>query len=195
LDGTNGASTIFTAPDTVTNCTITVNFEEGSFTKEFSVFAPTGIVSAQIESTTHFALGYSAAKMHLYPIIIGPTNVSFYQVKLMEVGEDASNITGYFLTNTPPSHIGNGADVWFSLSQDNSWPIDWDWAGLWGSPPPWSSGGFTWNIPARWKVGNGSTNSMTGWNQIFSIDANGTVTVQKFGHGVTRTTNDVITTY
>jgi len=196
LDSTDDVSTIFTAPDTVANCLITANFEGNYFTKEFSVLAPTGIVSAQIESTTHFDLGYAAARMHLYPIIIGPTNVSFYNVQCVEVGTDASNITGYFLTNTPPSHIGNGADEWFQLDQANAWPDTWDWASSYGWPSPWSSGSYTWDIPAQWKVvGSSETNSMTGWNQVHSIDANGTVTVQKFGHNVTRTTNDVITTY
>jgi hypothetical protein len=116
----------------------------------------------------------------------------------MEVGEPATNITGYFTFITPPSHIGSGADQWTPpVNEDNSLPYG-DECSLGdpgGCPSPWSSGGFMWNIPARWRVGDdGKTNSMTGWNQVFSIDGNGTVSIQKFGHGVTRTTNDVITT-
>jgi hypothetical protein len=61
---------------------------------------------------------------------------------------------------------------------------------------PWTSGGFMWNVPAQWKIGdNGTTNTITGWIQSFSIDGNGTVTIQKFGNTITRNTNDVVNTY
>ena len=55
----------------------------------------------------------------------------------------------------------------------------------------WSSGQFTWNIPGKWWV-EGSTNKNSianGWQQVFTIDANGTMTVTKFNHTATRTTN------
>ena len=54
---------------------------------------------------------------------------------------------------------------------------------------PWSQGQFTWNVPWKWWIGS-NTNSMTnGWQQVFTIDASGTVTVSKFGHTVTRSIN------
>jgi hypothetical protein len=69
-----------------------------------------------------------------------------------------------------------------------------DYAGSYSNPPPWSVGGYAWDIPARWQVvGSGATNSMKGWNQAASIVTLGTVTVQKFQHSVTRTVNDLIT--
>jgi hypothetical protein len=129
--------------------------------------------------------------MRLRPYI-GPTNVSFYRVQVMEVGEDATAVSGYFTNHTPPSHIGSGADVWITpIGQDNSWPASYDWARSTGWPSPWSDGGYTWIIAALWRVGNGPTNSMTGWNQVHTIYANGTMTVTKFGHTVSRTIQGV----
>ena len=54
-------------------------------------------------------------------------------------------------------------------------------------PRPWfPGGGFKWRIPALWKVGDGPTNAL-GWSdQVFRLEADGTMTVQKFGHSVTR---------
>ena len=47
---------------------------------------------------------------------------------------------------------------------------------------------FTWNIPWKWWV-EGTTNvelKQNGWQEVFTIDASGTVTVSKFSHKVTR---------
>jgi hypothetical protein len=135
--------------------------------------------------------------MHLYPVVVGPTNVCLSAVMMVEVGQNASSISGYFVSHPPPSHIGNGADVWFPLDQNNYWPSSWDNAVLGPAdvPAPWSAGSFTWVIPSKWTVvGSNVTNAMTGWSQVFSIVADGTATVQKFGHSLTRTTNDVSTT-
>ena len=60
---------------------------------------------------------------------------------------------------------------------------------------PWTNVGFSWDIPGQWWTGGGQTNTMTNhWSQSFSIDASGTMAVQKFGHTATRNTNDVYTT-
>jgi len=111
----------------------------------------------------------------------------------------ATNAMGYFAnTNTWPAdnlnHSTHGANIWRALNENNSIAAM-DHASSGTCNPPWSSGSFTWPIPVGWRVGNSPvTNIMSGWSQNFLIDASGTVTVQKFGHSVTRTTNDVITT-
>ena len=163
-----------------------------------ALFAPTGIDSAVVKSTQSYSEGQASAGMHLYPVIMAPTDVSFYKVQMLEVGEDASNISGYFLDYQQLSHKGNGADVWFNLDQKNQWPESWDYATLTGWPSPWTKfGSFTWNIPAKWKVNNStgisSEHSIAGWNQVFSIAVGGAITIQKFGHSVPRTTSNVIT--
>jgi len=65
-----------------------------------------------------------------------------------------------------------------------------------GAAKPWSAGGLTWPIPNWWRIGagqgpGGPTNNWIRTDQSFSIDANGTMTVQKYGHTVTRGTNNV----
>jgi hypothetical protein len=136
--------------------------------------------------------------MHLDPVVIAPVDVSFYNVRIMEVGEDASNVTGYFEDHPQLSHIGNGANKWLELDQANRW-VNGDEAALIDWPAPWNKvGSFTWNIPAKWKVVGfdfvTGEHDMTGWNQVFSIQVGGTITIQKFGRSVTRTTQNVITT-
>ena len=64
-----------------------------------------------------------------------------------------------------------------------------------GWPPPWSPGSFVWPIPSEWWILGGPTNTMPGWTQEFVMeDTNGTFTINKWTHTVTRTTNDVYTT-
>ena len=64
---------------------------------------------------------------------------------------------------------------------------------------PWSdlsmaAGHFEWEIPAKWKVGDtGTEHSFPGWVQEFDLDGDGTLSIGKFGRGVTRTTADEIT--
>ena len=132
--------------------------------------------------------------MHLKPYL-APTNVSFYKVQCMEVGRDATEVEGYFAQFAAGSlsHVGPGAgkgDVWFQIECDNSWDPSWDNAVSAAYSAPWSDGRFTWVIPGKWKVGAGPTNDLAnGWDQVFTIDSAGTVTVSKFRHTVTRRTN------
>jgi hypothetical protein len=199
----SGVQTTFTAPSNAANVTVTATIGGMPINLYFKVFAPTGYVSALIASTEnngYYGAGNAGAGMYLFPIIIGPTNVSFGRVSIIEIGEVATNATGYFAnTNTSPAdllnHSTHGANVWRTLNEDNSIAAM-DHATSGTCNPPWSSGSFTWPIPVGWHVGENSlvTNVIPGWSQTFLIDASGTVTIQKFGHSVTRTTNDVITT-
>jgi hypothetical protein len=193
---TSGSTTTFTAPNDASYCEVSCNIGAISITKGFTVLEPSGVISAVINSTTHFPVGTAGARMHLYPVVVGPTNVSFYQVQCVEIGRDAINRVGYWATNAAPSHIGNGADVWFPLDQANRWPSTWDHAGIWDVSPPWYNGGsFEWPIPSEWRIGQaGTTKSMVGWDQKFELEFDGKITVRKWGNWVTRTTNDVITT-
>jgi hypothetical protein len=194
---TSGMTNLFTAPSNAANVTVTVTIGSAPVSFYYKVFAPSGIDHAVIVATNNisgapiFTNGQSGAEM-LLNVFFAPTNVSFYRVSIMEVGEDGSNISGYFSQWTPSQLHHTTADHWTALNQANELIDTCDGGPL---PSPWSSGSFTWDIPARWQVtGNGETNSMTGWNQIFSIDSSGTVTIQKSGRSVTRTINGTITT-
>ena len=60
------------------------------------------------------------------------------------------------------------------------------------APPPWSTGSFSWEIPTVWRaVGETKTNSFVIFTQTFSIDASGSVTIEKFGATINRGTNGV----
>lgn len=108
-------------------------------------------------------------------------------------------INGYFTKSwaNTPSHVNNGADIPFKLNNDNSWPDPWDNAKLYGRRGPFGDGGsFMWDILGQWRVMNAvEWRNMEGWNQNFSIDANGAMTVSKFDHWVKRTMNNVITSH
>lgn len=203
LDTNTGTPVKLTLDDTTGAAKkVTADYLGQSLVKEFEIVAPTGVGNATVASTISGVVGTAGAGMHLYPVVIAPTDVSFYNVEMLEVGQNATNITGYFTTNTPGSHIGHGADIWFKLDEKNQWPSNYDYAtiGSISCPPPWTiAGSFTWDIPAKWKVvsplATSGEHTITGWNQIFSIQVGGTVSVQKFGHTVTRTISNVSTSY
>ena len=196
----------FTAPSHATNAIISFDLPGVSFPKAFTykVVEPTGLDHAVIIATNqigglapdHFNAGRAGAEM-LVNIFIAPTYVSFYNVQILEVGEDATNVTGYF-TNNPPfttddlHHRPNPA--YTALSASNSWP-DYCWEGPLPAPPPArSSGSYTWIVPVEWKVKNDpATNFLTSWSQVFTNDSTGTVKITKYGKWVQRTTNNVIT--
>jgi hypothetical protein len=174
-----------------------MHYGSKAFPTKFTVIAPTGYDHATITSTSTYGNNVPGAGMHLN-VVIGPTNVSFYAVQILEVGEDASSVSGYFNDHPPPSHKNNGADVWQPIGQNNLVGNGFDNAFRYGldvMPSPWSpGGGFTWHVPVLWEVGSGTTNSLTSWDQVFTLQADGTFTVSKFGHSVTRTIHNVITT-
>ena len=191
LSYTNGTSDFFTAPSSATTVTITATVFGKPITKTFKVIEPTGIDHAQITGTNSYPLGAAGAGM-TNTIWIAPTSVSFYRVSVLEIGEDATNIWGFFSQWTPQQLHHSTADKWTALNQANQFKD----AANFGSYSSWGTGGgFTWNIPERWQVtGSGVTNSMTGCAQIFSIDVNGAASIDKYGNWIQRTTNNVITT-
>ncbi len=196
LSVTNGDSTRWTAPSNAFSVTLTVRAAGQECTRDYQVREPSGVDHANwVEYWSYNPYPpLAGAGMHIRPFI-GPTNVSFYRVQVWEVGEAASGRWGYFNSHTPPSHIGNGANVWIDLDYDNHWKdvgsYTVDWAKSYAWPTTWSDGEYTWNIPAWWRIPGGNTNSLTGWNQVHNISANGTMTVRKFGHTVSRTIQNV----
>jgi hypothetical protein len=202
-------STKFTAPSNAANATVTATIMGTGDTLKvpFQVFEPAGLDHATITKTftNWYSIGTVAARMHLN-VYVKPANVSFYQIECMEIGEDATNITGGFTeVPNPPSYFthkgGPGlglGDEWFSIGADNSWQHSgdegWDTCFLvWPGSCP---GGFTWPIPAEWRIGNDTTTEHANLHfsdQVFSVDANGTMTIQKFNTNVVRTIYNVTT--
>ncbi len=190
LSATSGWSTTFTAPSNAMTATVTASCAGKSLPPiSFNVVKPSGIGQATVTGTNHYSAGVSGSGMTLL-LTLAPTGVSFSRVSIMEVGLDATNISGYF-TNWTPQQLHHSAGVWAQINSQNQWQDQAN--GTNPDPPHWSTGQFTWVIPAKWQItGSAFTNDMATSNQVFSVDASGTATVQKFGHSATRTTNDVI---
>jgi hypothetical protein len=189
---TNGSSTTLTAPSNAATATVTMSYGAMAHSIDFTVIEPTGVDHAAfLQYGTYTSTTLAGAGVQLRPYI-GPMNVSFYQVQIMEVGQDASGTNGYFVFHTPPNHDDDhGANQPIYLGYDNHWLGD-DWATSYGWAPPWYASGwiggsYTWNIPAVWSVGTGQTNPLSGWNQVHTLGPDGTMTVTKFGHSVSRT--------
>ena len=184
---------VFIAPsNAVAHVTVSAIVKGVSFPTDFSVVEPTGVDHADVIERQFYGLEQAAAGMHLKPYI-GPTNVSFYRVTCMEVGQPTSNIQGYFTTHPfGPHDYAAGADHFnIQLGYDNSWPTGYDWARSGTLAPQWSSGSCTWHIPGKWRIGNGPTNDLANtWDQNLTISSDGTVTVSKFGRTVTRHINE-----
>ena len=185
-------STSFTAPSNASPATVTATVGDEKLDVSFGVSEPSGIDHADIIYRFPYALGFAGAGMHLRPYL-SPTNVSFYRLQCMEIGEDASSVTGYFTQFAADflSHKGHGADQWFGINCDNSWKEPWDDARSAQFSPAWGQGGgFTWIIPAKWKVGDGPEHEIHFSDQEFSMDASGTMQVKKFKRTVTRPTSE-----
>jgi len=201
LSAWSGNTTVLTAPSNAATASVTMayygnnnNVVTVTYTTNFTVVEPTNVVRAVTVARKFFQTGQAGAGMHITPYV-GPTNVSFYRVQLMEVGQAATNVQGYFLNPAHPApphdyaHLADHFDI--QLGYDNSWPAGYDWATSPVFLPSWSDGQFTWHIPAKWKIDTGPTNDLAGsWDQVFSLAPDGTVTVQKFSHTVTRHVNE-----
>jgi hypothetical protein len=215
VDTTFGTPVVYTAPSNATIAMVRVLVRDEQLDVSFSVKEPSGISHALFKTNAagqrmldSFTL--SGAGMHLRPYL-APTDVSFYRILCMEIGEDASEITGYYLdpdyyedpyTDPNLSHKGSTGegkgDRWFEINCDNSWDDGWDRAWWAGDVPPWAisgqyeGGSFKWHIPGAWKIDGGQTNfNMTPWFQRMTLDGDGSMTIEKFGRRVKRNINNV----
>ncbi|MGA2248653.1 MAG: hypothetical protein ABSH48_27170, partial [Verrucomicrobiota bacterium] len=195
----DGTATRFTTPSNAANATVTVSYNGGSCPLPFTVVNPNTYYASNVTPVTGYGKNNAGAGMKI-PLWLTPTNVSFYRVQIMEVPATSNlNVTGYFLNTNiwptgPPLHdVAHGAGHWVEVGMDNL--IGVDTAQTASYRQPWSDGAFTWPIPGAWQVtGDKVTNSFIWSNQTRSLTPVGTITVLKFGHTVTRNTNDVYTT-
>jgi hypothetical protein len=188
----NGNTTRFTAPGYATNVALTVNYNGTLWTSNFTVVAPTGYAYALVTNADCYPTPPVNAQAGMsLRVVMAPTNVSLYRVQIMEVPAGPTNLQGYFsIYGAPPHDALHRAGQWYQLGQDNSWPgNDHASSDVYGQPwsgTGWSGGSFTWHIPVAWKVDYGPQYLLDGWDQSFTLLGDGTVTVTKFGHSVTR---------
>ena len=140
------------------------------------------------------ALGDPAVGLHA-EIYMMPLTVSFENLWTMESYAIATNVTGYFAdTNRYPvgsldhnraagALIATKVGAGNLVAQDNA-----------GSAPGASAlgheGSFSWDIHNGWFLENGTVTNAIHWSrQTVRLYTNGTMSVSKFGHIVTRRVN------
>ena len=124
-----------------------------------------------------------------------PDYVSFTALKTYESETAATNVTGIF-TNIAEALVhgqSNGGGKVVPVLPGNYILMDF----IGGSLPNaflGEEGGWTWNIKNSWFLeGSTVTNTMSWSAQRFYLSTNGTFSVSKFGHFVSRGTNNVYT--
>jgi hypothetical protein len=192
----SGTQTSFTAPSNAIPAKVTATLRGEQLDMGFKVFEPTGKVLAKVRSADSWngILPAAFAGMSLR-VVMAPTNISLYRVQVMEVPAGPTNVQGYFTIHGAPDHDAqHRAGQWYQLGCDNAWPADdhassdvysqpWSGAG-------WSGGSFTWRIPVKWKIDEGQEHLLDPWDQRHDLLADGTVTITKFDHYVTRHANE-----
>lgn len=193
LSGASSSGVTFTAHERASNPQIKAEYGNGSWRQvTYNVVEPTSESAVKVPPDDSFPPGAQGAGMRLN-ITVMPDDVSFRNVEIYEVEGPATNISGYYLQFPSselfhhPTPTGGPYPNWFRLSVDNKWG---DHAADANEPPPWSLGGFEWNIPVKWRVLNKTNEASMPTNRLqqFLIhDATGRTTVFKLGQSVTRT--------
>ena len=132
------------------------------------------------------------------PLSCSPTNVSFANIELREMETPAALFTRYFATTNwigLRDHHGSAISAdWFVPGAGNYFADDQAYMGY--CAEPWLGGGnLEWHIPDACRPLNVSvsgTNIFLTTEQAFSLTADGTVRVMKFGYMVERMTNETI---
>ena len=141
-----------------------------------------------------------------------PMDVSFQGIDMVEVPcTDVVQPSGYYATTNFDGFLSHsieaGAGRWSHVKAGNYWMEDEAVSGE--RHAPWSSGMLVWNVPIAWNYRYDSPSSSwptghyastckkigtdSSFQQIYSIDYVGSVTIEKHDHVSTRSTNDVIT--
>ena len=185
-----GSATSYTAPSNSAIATVRVLVRDVQLDTVFQVREPAGVAHASIVVTNLYGTNYIGAGAK-FRVVFAPTTVSLYRVEIEEVRGPATNAWGRF-TNAPftPERLDHTSDRFVAVSPENNW-VDNDACETW-SLPPLDPGGYTWLIPARWRIPGDGTNAMTGWVQQVSLDSLGTMRIEKFGSWLSRSTDEVI---
>ena len=179
---------------------------------ELALMEPTNIVCRHVEwDGFHGAIGVAGGFGMNLDLYVLPMTVSFQGIDMVE--EPCNEVippTGYYASTNFNGELSHTLDAqagwWNHVKQGNRWTIDNAFANV--RYPPWSDGVMRWKIPVAWyqrfadEQYSWPRNSLEtlrrriaaseSYLQIFTMTENGTVTISKFDHGISRTTNDVI---
>ena len=139
--------------------------------------------------------------MQLEPFIT-PRDVSFGGIAVMEVPTTTVGPSGYFTNEVFASvwyHTrSRGAGVWYNISPSNYFFQDTPaFAEI--CPQPFADGAIDWEIVLGWGERDSSTNTPpvetipTRYHQVFTIDAQGSIRVDKFGQWIKQFTDGSVT--
>ena len=180
-----GTTTKYTSYNAAAEGKVKAEFKGTNKVTSFNLVEPSGETAVKT-SDLSWPSGVQGAGMEI-EVTVTPTDVSFYNVEVLEVDKGTSNVKGYF--EQPPSsalqHDPN--PDWIQLNDENKWG---DTASFYQWPNiPWSHGTYQWDIDVHWRVvgdtGNGKKfNSRTQIHEI--IDSTGKSKESKMGVSSTR---------
>ena len=209
-----GGTNTYTCPAVGTKPDITISHPEAEFRPGMNIVEPQLVVTTNATGVGWFWPGEVAMGTLRTVNCIGPMTVSFQGVKVVEIPcTNAVQPTGYFDSTNYTGDLSHtwhaGAGVAHRIGVGNYWSVD--EAGRSIPYPNWSEGNLVWRIPIGWKrllsdyddavwatdydheeynnpmsrplrIGN----SEDAYVQTFLISENGTSSVEKFGHRLTR---------
>ena len=197
LSATTGATVTFTARSTGGKSKVTVTIGAETADIEFDVVAPNS-VHMDANGTLHVANGRPNAGVHT-DIYIGPSDVSFMNVELLEL-EVGATASGYW---GPRAGVGHGPNPAFGPmtstvvgGKGTKFSFMDNAASGYLGPVPVSAGQFAYAIPWQYRVGTsgGGTTFATVTQSIVTTD-DGTTTISKAGASVTFKLTDGAATY
>ena len=171
-----------------------------NYSPDLQIIEPTGIVCRRGWTLSYGdhtnEAGWIGMRLDL---TVEPESVAFNGLAMVEEATDEGNSEGYFENHQfPASHDeGHGAGTWYNISDDNFFFYDCPRIAE-EYPDPWTTGTALWLIPIAW--GERGTTSMVGkignvpgnYTQVFTIDPQGGVRIDKFSQWVMRMPNNFI---
>jgi len=177
---------VWTAPATPGKATVKLSVETKSATKEFTIIAPNKLSMVKAPDKHEFEPGVAGVCMTTR-LIVGPNTVNFGNIQWLEVGCDATGVSGYFKKRSTASLRHNPNERWQSFNDANTGPHD--HAAARNLRRPYEPGSFTWVIPNKYRVaavGDAGKEFFTTY-QVFTMkDKKGTMSVSKGGQSVSR---------
>ncbi len=183
---------------------LTASFGGVNHVFQVGLYEPAGLRcdGVQVIRDASAAPGVAGGAGMALTLYVIPESVSFRRISVEEVPSLNGTHSGYFanpLYYDRWSHQGRwGAGNWIGVGVGNFWCVDRTrmMVGCWF--PPWSQGEMTWAIPMGWNESGTTSGTLPAKNfpveyaSVWTIDSQGTMTKQKHGHIVSRTTNDVV---
>ena len=197
-----GSALYFICPILAAENCLQIVYGGSEYVPSTMIIEPNGIIAVNpIANDYQLPKGTAGGAGMTLQLHVLPMTVSFAGISMEEVPTTTGNHTGYFASGYWSQNWYHTRDVgagdWTNIQPGNFFFED--TAELWHEcAQPWQAGMIEWDIPIGWNERNTAGN-MTPVKQVtvvyhqnFAITSDGSLSVAKLGHVVTRTTNDVI---